>query len=860
MQDQWGTDVTALEQTHGVRMSFGTWPTSRLEATRLVAPIGALVTPLARLPPSSAPTTALPYEPVRCTTATCHAILNPYCQVDFHSKLWVCPFCTARNHFPAHYAENISESNLPAELIPQFTTCEYELPGVPDSGPPVFFFMIDICGHEEELKEVADSLQQALQLLPDEARVGLITFGTNVQVHELNFDGLPKNYVLRGNGEYTPGRTSELLGCLRRHAVQNPKSGVPPGGGGPPGQPQHAPGVNGVSNANAPVDSPGDQMLKRFLPSVAECSSNFDTILDDIAKDPWPVPSEKRPARCTGCALSVAISMLETSCARRGGRIMLFTGGPCTSGPGAVVSRMRTEDMRSHADLARNGEEMHQPACEFYSKLAAGGRDQGGGDNEKAKKKDNGLANIGSFTARHSVDVFACSLDQIGMLEMRELVEATGGLMVLGDSFGQSVFKESLRRVFRRFPDESENGDAGMLQMAFGATLEVHTSREFKVGGAIGTVIGLGRKGPNVSECEVGCGGTNAWSLGGVDPNTSVAIYFEVTNPGSSPLPDGKLRYMQFVTKYLHSSGRTRLRAMTLTGAWSNISPDGSTSAVQSSPPSGNMGQVGGDGGTIPMPQKDPGLIAIRNSFDQEAAAVLSARLAVHRTESEDVSDVLRWVDRSLIRLCAKFADYIPDDTSSFRLPANFSLYPQFLFHLRRSQFLQLFNSSPDEAAYYRYVLSRENTTNSLVMLQPTLLSYSFDAPPQPALLDCQTVRPDGVLLLDTFFHVVVFHGETTAAWREQGYHEQEEHESFRILLEAPQTDAQAIMDARFPVPRYIVCDQHKSEARFLMAKLNPSVTGNSEDDAAGGGVQVFTDDVSLRVFMQHLMTLAVQT
>ena len=264
------------------------------------------------------------------------------------------------------------------------------------------------------------------------------------------------------------------------------------------------------------------------------------------------------------------------------------------------------------------------------------------------------------------------------------------------------------------------------------------------------------------------------------------------------------------------------------------------------------MGQVGGDGGTIPMPQKDPGLIAIRNSFDQEAAAVLSARLAVHRTESEDVSDVLRWVDRSLIRLCAKFADYIPDDTSSFRLPANFSLYPQFLFHLRRSQFLQLFNSSPDEAAYYRYVLSRENTTNSLVMLQPTLLSYSFDAPPQPALLDCQSVRPDGVLLLDTFFHVVVFHGETTAAWREQGYHEQEEHESFRILLEAPQTDAQAIMDARFPVPRYIVCDQHKSEARFLMAKLNPSVTGNSEDDAAGGGVQVFTDDVSLRVFMQH--------
>jgi len=123
--------------------------------------------------------------------------------------------------------------------------------------------------------------------------------------------------------------------------------------------------------------------------------------------------------------------------------------------------------------------------------------------------------------------------------------------------------------------------------------------------------------------------------------------------------------------------------------------------------------------------------------------------------------------------------------------------------------------------------------------------------------LDSQSVRPDNILLLDTFFHVVVFHGETIAAWREQGYHEQEEHAAFRTLLEAPQADAQAIMDSRFPVPRYIVCDQHKSEARFLMAKLNPSATHNSADD---GNTQVFTDDVSLRVFMEHLMNLAVQT
>jgi len=138
---------------------------------------------------------------------------------------------------------------------------------------------------------------------------------------------------------------------------------------------------------------------------------------------------------------------------------------------------------------------------------------------------------------------------------------------------------------------------------------------------------------------------------------------------------------------------------------------------------------------------------------------VLMSRLAVHRTETEEVADVMRWLDRALIRLCSKFATYRKDDPSSFRLSPEFSIYPQFMFHLRRSKFLQYFNSSPDEQAVCRHILTRECTSNSLIMLQPSLLSYSFQGPPQPVLLDAASVRPDTILLLDTFFHVVVFLG-----------------------------------------------------------------------------------------------------
>ena len=133
---------------------------------------------------------------------TCRALLNPYCQVDFRSKLWVCPFCAARNYFPPHYAENISKQNLPAELIPQFSSVEYELPSIPNAGPPVFIFVVDACNHEDELKELGDSVTQALNLLPDDALVGFITYGGNVNVFELGFEGVQKSYVFRGTKEY----------------------------------------------------------------------------------------------------------------------------------------------------------------------------------------------------------------------------------------------------------------------------------------------------------------------------------------------------------------------------------------------------------------------------------------------------------------------------------------------------------------------------------------------------------------------------------------------------------------------------------------------------------------------------------
>lgn len=112
------------------------------------------------------------------------------------------------------------------------------------------------------------------------------------------------------------------------------------------------------------------------------------------------------------------------------------------------------------------------------------------------------------------------------------------------------------------------------------------------------------------------------------------------------------------------------------------------------------------------------------------------------------------------------------------------------MFHLRRSQFLTFFNNSPDETAYYRHIINKEDTNNSLIMMQPTLICYSFNGPPEIALLDSDSIKPDIILLLDTFFHVLIWHGETIAQWRKLNYHNQPSYEGFKFLLEAPVADA----------------------------------------------------------------------
>ena len=153
---------------------------------------------------------------------------------------------------------------------------------------------------------------------------------------------------------------------------------------------------------------------------MSQCEYQLTATLEQLQRDPWPVANDKRPQRCTGAALSVAVGLLESTFQNSGARVMLFCGGPCTEGPGQVVSTELRERIRSHHDIEKDNVRFYKRATRFYENLAK--RAAGNG---------------------HTIDVFSGCLDQVGLLEMRALSNVTNGHLLLVDSFQTGIFKQS---------------------------------------------------------------------------------------------------------------------------------------------------------------------------------------------------------------------------------------------------------------------------------------------------------------------------------------------------------------------------------------------------------------------------------
>ena len=535
----------------------------------------------------------------------------------------------------------------------------------------------------------------------------------------------------------------------------------------------------------------------KFVMPVSEVSFFVNSFLDDLQPEGCSKEPETRDSNCVGLAINTAVSILEAYGNNECSRIEVFMGGPGTIGEGKIVGTDLKETIRNYIDFEKKNPntKYYKPACTFYEQIAQ-------------RAVMSGIV----------IDIFSCCLNQVGLYEMRTMSSRTGGYIIFTDSFSTMIFKDSFRKIFSL-------DDNGYLKMNFKAKLHFNCTNNYKVSGALGHLFSLKKKSLISSDLVVGEGNTVEWALGGINPSSTYTFFLDSNDQVKENI---RTVIIQLLTTYVAGDRSWRLRVSTISRRISN-----------------------------PLETQNA-LNEIANSFDQEAAAVLIGRLCVDNNfKGEDSKESLKWIDKTLIHLMSKFAKYTKDNPNSFSLTSKFELFPQFMFYLRRSSFIQSFNESPDESTYYKYLLLAESVQNCTIMIQPLLFEYTAENPnPIPVYLDLNSLRNNCVLLLDTFFHVVVWHGTDVMKWREEGYQNQEGYDNIKQMLDDPQDYAETILNERLPTPRFVSCDSGSGQERLLKCTVNPSSDSKKKHSEEG----FFSDDVDLKIFMDSLKKLSVSS
>lgn len=178
----------------------------------------------------------------------------------------------------------------------------------------MIIFVVDICVEESELEKIKASLLLSLDMLPSDTKIGLITFGTTVNVHELEFEICPRKVVLRGTIDLPPASIEQYLGIKAQ--------------------------------------------TQRFVLPVAQCKDTVTQLIEDLHVDLWTVPDKHRPFRSTGVAMSTATSMVHclqaaavTQHKTPTAQIALLVSGPCTAGPGQIVDPDISQHVRHWPDI-----------------------------------------------------------------------------------------------------------------------------------------------------------------------------------------------------------------------------------------------------------------------------------------------------------------------------------------------------------------------------------------------------------------------------------------------------------------------------------------------------------------------------
>ena len=154
-------------------------------------------------------------------------------------------------------------------------------------------------------------------------------------------------------------------------------------------------------------------------------NAKLQKAIQSLKQDPHKIARTDREKRATGAALQIAIGLAHSLDIST--RFVCTIGGPCTVGVGKVVNIPLKSHIRSYVDIFENNENTEHlaSATAFYE----------------------GLSKV-LVDNRHTIDIWSYGLDQFGLMEMKNMVSNSGGMLAMHEEFNHFIFKTSFEKFY----------------------------------------------------------------------------------------------------------------------------------------------------------------------------------------------------------------------------------------------------------------------------------------------------------------------------------------------------------------------------------------------------------------------------
>lgn len=847
------------------RFNWNVFPSTKLEASQMLTPLGCMYTPLS-------PYSLVALELLRCSL--CSSVINQHIRIDRQNNMWWCPFCLKMTFFPETFKLPQRNAEMPEQIRPtSHGTVDYVLPkdiansGGNSGGNSVYVaaYVIDVYQHTDtieqgELAKLKSTIAESMKALPDNAVVMLITFSDVVEVHNISDKttvAFSPELLFAENYDYSKIFKDQQL----RLTI--------------------------IEKLQMSLKSSGN-FESSYIHENKYVSANSELLHDYILALKPKLTHLFKPPRATGLATLISTLLLANSHAGLSGKVNLFCSGPPTLNPGKIVELAST--IRTHHDVANFNAPFFVAALKFYQTLAHVSAGYSLDDSYTAVYTARGKIvnnSVSENSPRFSFDIYTGSLDQVGVYEMKLLASAGLGNIVLTDGFDLPRFAQHLHQNTMAIRAQKHNvkfsvsTSAGLKVMKAVATgtdlqstyqLEKHTVLHHEKISDTVTKFDLSMKKRNY---------TNQWYLGDVGNSDTVAVYFEPETASSSELLDenagAKEVYIQFETKYTDiGSGKTYLRVSTIKKPTTlKILSENKVKL------SNNTWRLLNTRSAI-LKEK-----TLLESFDYKAWLVLFTRLLISKIDTtigyEDFEEVVNDVDSALIRL-TKFYGGLNVNTKSSQNPyesievihqisESFKELPALSYSLRRNpQLTRIFNSSPDETAYYHHMFNKGETETSCTMIHPDFYKLSEDGQLKLVSLDITSLDSEktAFYVLDSVFNVIVFYNYKKTEDKLPLHNSNNDdliygHSGIEQLEAALDVVNSSLLKGRSVIPRIILTQSGHSQARFLLARLYPVVDKTEPVEAQSTSWWSFfagtpapsnlmTDDLSVNKYYEELL------